>query len=277
MNFDFSALLLVLTVVSGVIWAIDAWFYAPKRKQENSYKPDTSNSPEETAAGEPVEPLMVEYARSFFPIFLIVLILRAFIVEPFRIPSASMMPTLLIGDFILVNKYDYGVRLPVINTKIIQYKEPQRGDIIVFRYPEDPSIPYIKRVIGVPGDHISYRDKTVFVNGKAMKQEILGSYYTQGTGLNSWLKEDLGKVAHEILVNPYRNLHNDEEVIVPQDKYFVMGDNRDNSRDSRYWGFVPEENLVGKAFFIWMNWRFDKIWNLSSWSVKFSRIGTIIR
>lgn len=277
MNFDFSALLLVLTVVSGVIWAIDAWLYAPKRKQENPDKPDTPDSSGETAAGEPMEPLMVEYARSFFPIFLIVLILRAFIVEPFRIPSASMMPTLLIGDFILVNKYDYGVRLPIINTKIIQYKEPQRGDIIVFRYPEDPSIPYIKRVIGIPGDHISYRDKTVFVNGKPMKQEILGTYYTQGTGLNSWLKEDLGKVAHEILVNPYRNLHNDEEVIVPQDKYFVMGDNRDNSRDSRYWGFVPEENLVGKAFFIWMNWRFDKIWNLSSWSVKFNRIGTIIR
>ena len=273
MNFDFSALLLVLTVVSGVIWAVDSWFFAPARKQKS---PDTS-TPSEEKSSEPNEPLMVEYARSFFPIFLVVLILRAFIVEPFRIPSASMMPTLLIGDFILVNKYDYGIRLPVVNTKIIQYKEPQRGDIIVFRYPEDPSIPYIKRVIGIPGDHISYRDKTVYVNDKPMKQEILGTYYTQGTGLNSWLKEDLGNVEHEILVNPDRNLHNDEEITVPAGNYFVMGDNRDNSRDSRYWGFVPEKNLVGRAFFIWMNWRFDGIWNFSSWHVKFNRIGTIIR
>jgi len=273
MNFDFSALLLVLTVISGVIWAVDALVYAPVRKQN---KIDAADS-DEDAAGQPSEPILVEYARSFFPIFLVVLILRAFIVEPFRIPSASMMPTLLIGDFILVNKYDYGIRLPVVNTKIIQYKEPRRGDIVVFRYPEDPSIPYIKRVIGVPGDHIQYRDKTVYVNGKPMKQETLGNYYTEGTGLNSWLKEDLGTVEHEILVNPYRNLHNDEEITVPTGNYFVMGDNRDNSRDSRYWGFVPEENLVGRAFFIWMNWRFDHIWNLSSWSVKFNRIGTIIQ
>lgn len=277
MNFDFSALLLVLTAVSGVIWAADAWFFAPARKLKNTENAGTPASSEETASSGPAEPLMVEYARSFFPIFLVVLILRAFIVEPFRIPSASMMPTLLIGDFILVNKYDYGIRLPVFNTKVIQYKEPKRGDIIVFRYPEDPSVPYIKRVIGVPGDHVVYRDKKLYINGEPMKQETLGTYYTQGTGLNSWLQEDLGRVEHEILVNPYRNLHNDEEeIIVPPGNYFVMGDNRDNSRDSRYWGFVPEENLVGKAFFIWMNWRFDKIWKLSSWSVKFNRIGTII-
>lgn len=277
MNFDFSALLLVLTLVSGIIWAFDAWVFAPRRKQGNAEAIEDTDGATEQAAREPQEPLMVEYARSFFPIFLIVLILRAFIVEPFRIPSASMMPTLLIGDFILVNKYDYGIRLPITDTKIISYKEPHRGDVIVFRYPEDPSIPYIKRVIGVPGDHIEYRDKTVYINGKPMKQESLGTYYTQGTGLNSWKKENLGSVQHEILVNPYRNLHNDEVVTVPKGNYFVMGDNRDNSRDSRYWGFVPEKNLVGRAFFIWMNWRFDSLWNISSWSVKFNRIGTIIR
>ena len=137
-------------------------------------------------------------------------------------------------------------------------------------------IPYIKRVIGVPGDHIEYRNKTVYVNGRAMEQEVLGTYYTDGTGWNSWLKEDLGTKEHEILVNPDRNLHNIES-IVPEGSYYVLGDNRDNSKDSRFWGVVPEENLIGRAFFIWMNWRFDGIWNLPSWSVKFNRIGTIIR
>lgn len=274
MSFDFSALLLILTVVSGVIWIVDARFFAPSRnKPRPPESVDGSGAePDKTAP----EPLLVEYARSFFPIFLIVLILRSFVVEPFRIPSASMMPTLLIGDFILVNKYDYGIRLPLFNSKIIEFKEPKRGDIIVFRYPEDPSIPFIKRVIGVPGDHIEYKNKTVFINGKPMPQEILGTYFTESSGWDSWLKEDLGTVEHEILVNPYKSSHNDE-VIVPEGNYYVLGDNRDNSKDSRYWNFVPEENLVGKAFFIWMNWRFDGIWNIPSWSAKFDRVGTIIR
>jgi len=272
MNFDFSALLLLLTAASGAIWAIDARFFAPKRKRQQKEELNSSAGSEI----ESHEPLLVEYARSFFPIFFIVLILRSFIVEPFRIPSASMMPTLLIGDFILVNKFDYGIRLPVLNLKIIDNKTPKRGDVVVFRYPEDPSIPYIKRVLGVPGDHLEYRDKTVYINGKAMDQEILGTYFTEGTGWNSWMKENLGTLEHEILVNPYRNLHN-IEIIVPEGNYYVMGDNRDNSKDSRYWGFVPEENLVGRAFFIWMNWRFDGIWNLPSWDMKFSRLGTIIR
>ncbi|OGT77759.1 MAG: signal peptidase I [Gammaproteobacteria bacterium RIFCSPLOWO2_02_FULL_52_10] len=288
MNFDFSALLLILTVVSGAIWAVDTWLLAPKRRGIPSQVIGES-----TAA---TEPLIVEYARSFFPIFLIVLILRSFIVEPFRIPSASMMPTLLIGDFILVNKYDYGIRLPVLNAKILDNKAPKRGDIIVFRYPEDPSIPYIKRVIGVPGDQLEYRDKTLFINDVPMKQEIMGAYYTEGTGSVSWLNENLGTVEHEILINPYvysesillkgdkcsfeaisTDSNEQVKITVPEDSYFAMGDNRDNSRDSRCWGFVPEENLIGRAFFIWMNWRFDGIWNVPSWGMKFSRIGTIIR
>ena len=288
MNFDFSALLLILTVVSGAIWAVDTWLLAPKRRGIPSQVIGES-----TAA---TEPLIVEYARSFFPIFLIVLILRSFIVEPFRIPSASMMPTLLIGDFILVNKYDYGIRLPVLNAKILDNKAPKRGDIIVFRYPEDPSIPYIKRVIGVPGDQLEYRDKTLFINDVPMKQEIMGAYYTEGTGSVSWLNENLGTVEHEILINPYvysesillkgdkcsfeaisTDSNEQVKITVPEDSYFAMGDNRDNSRDSRCWGFVPEENLIGRAFFIWMNWRFDGIWNVPSWGMKFSGIGTIIR
>jgi signal peptidase I len=286
-NFDFSALLLLLTVVSGLIWGVDAWYLAPRR---SAARPESA----ETAGSKSGEPMLVEYARSFFPIFFIVLILRSFIVEPFRIPSASMMPTLLIGDFILVNKYEYGIRLPVLNSRIVENEHPRRGDIIVFRYPEDPSIPYIKRVIGVPGDKLEYRDKILYINNHPMDQEIIGTYDTESTGTVSWLQENLGTVNHEILINPYVistsillegnkcSFHaapEDGQVVitVPEGSYFAMGDNRDNSRDSRCWGFVPEENLIGKAFFIWMNWRFDGIWNLPSWGMKFNRIGTIIR
>src|SRR3990172_6308951 len=222
MNFDFSALLLILTVVSGAIWAVDTWLLAPKRQGIPSQVIGES-----TAAGLP---LIVEYARSFFPIFLFVLVLRSFIVEPFRIPSASMMPTLLIGDFILVNKYDYGIRLPVLNTLVYRNKTPERGDIIVFRYPEDPSIPYIKRVVGLPGDHITYYDKTLFINGKPVEQEDLGKYVAMGSGEMmdgaSLRLENLESVTHEILVDLER-YSRDVEGIVPENHYFVLGDNRD--------------------------------------------------
>ncbi len=256
MNFDFSALLVLLTFISGAIWAFDSWFFEPRRKNQ-----------------ELNEPLIVEYARSFFPIFFIVLILRSFIVEPFRIPSASMMPTLLIGDFILVNKYDYGIKLPVINTKIIKNGKQKRGDIIVFRYPEDPTIPFIKRVVGVPGDRLSYYNKTLYINGIEMKQSINGSYIGQGAGKSmdgkSWRQEMLGDVKHEILVNPYQP-SSTVEVIVPEGKYYVFGDNRDNSKDSRFWGFVPDENLIGRAFMIWMNW------DLKNSGIDWKRIGTLL-
>ncbi len=276
MNFDFSALLVFLTIGSGIVWAADAWFFAARRNVANelagSKKKDEKNIVQ--------EPLLVDYARSFFPVFFIVLILRSFVMEPFRIPSASMMPTLLIGDFILVNKYDYGIRLPVLNKKIIENKTPQRGDIIVFRYPEDPRIPFIKRVVGVPGDKVAYFDKTLYINGVADIHKYNGVYKDDGPGrdMDGWqlLTTTTGDVQHEILINPQRPSQVVEK-IVPKGHYFVLGDNRDNSKDSRYWGFVPDENLMGRAFYIWMNWSNDRFWNIPSWDVEWDRIGTSLR
>ena len=263
MNFDFSALLVLLTAVSGALWAVDAWFLRARRE---------AGLPPAGEGEEPLEPVWVEYARSFFPVFLVVLILRSFVVEPFRIPSASMMPTLLIGDFILVNKYDYGIRLPVLDRKVIANHEPKRGDVIVFRYPEKPSVPFIKRVVGVPGDVIAYKDKTLFINGIPMPQQDLGAYHAFGSGSYmgtvSLHTEDLDGVVHDILLDPDRPSF-DVETVVPDNEYFVLGDNRDNSKDSRYWGFVPEQNLIGRAFFVWMNW------DLKNGGVNLGRIGTI--
>jgi signal peptidase I len=186
-----------------------------------------------------------------------VLVLRSFVAEPFRIPSGSMMPTLLVGDFILVNKFSYGLRLPVLNTKVLELGEPQRGDVVVFRYPEDPSIDYIKRVVGLPGDHIVYQDKQLTINGEPVGQLPQGTYIGTGAGAASTgaslRYEQLGDVKHDILVRPgVRGIEG--EITVPPGHYFMMGDNRDNSKDSRYFGPVPEENLIGKAFMIWMNW-----------------------
>ncbi|NIQ16379.1 MAG: signal peptidase I, partial [Candidatus Dadabacteria bacterium] len=217
MNIDF-ALILVLLTFSGAIWLADKYIFAPKRQ------PTDQNEDIE-------EPLLVEYAKSFFPIFLIVLILRSFIIEPFKIPSGSMIPTLLIGDFILVNKYDYGIRLPVLNNKIIDNGIPERGDIVVFRYPENPSIPYIKRVIGLPGDHITYYEKVLYINGQEMTQAILGRYKSDGPDKTmdgaSHRRENLAGYEHDILVIPERFSRN-LETIVPEGHYFVLGDNRDN-------------------------------------------------
>lgn len=255
MDFDFSFFLFSATLVTGLIW----YGYLLYLKRSNiEYIEDN-------------EPLIVEYARSFFPVVLIVFILRSFIAEPFRIPSGSMMPTLLIGDFILVNKFTYGIRLPVINKKIIDIGEPQRGDAVVFRYPKNPSVDYIKRVIGLPGDHIQYVNKQLTINGKLIKQVPLGIYQGVGQGKSMTgaeiLREDLQPVEHDILINQHSpNIKGN--FIVPQGHYFVMGDNRDNSNDSRYWGTVPEENLVGKAFFIWMNWDWENT------GIGFDRIGT---
>lgn len=264
MNFDFSALLVLLTFLSGTIWGLDRLIFGRRRKRSASDADST---------GSPPEPVLVEYARSFFPVFFIVLILRSFIMEPFRIPSASMMPTLLIGDFILVNKYAYGLRLPVIHTKIYENKTPQRGDIIVFRYPEDPSIPYIKRVVGVPGDHLVYYNKSLYINDIIIKQDSKEEYRVMPySGNNSNLsrhEEHLGDVTHDILIDP-NSLSLNIETWIPEGQYFVLGDNRDNSRDSRFWGFVPDENLVGRAFMIWMNW------NSKNGGVDWSRIGNIL-
>ena len=169
MNFEFQTLLVIATVITGIIWLVDALAFAPKRRAA-------------AGDGEVKEPVLVEYSRSFFPIILIVLLLRSFLVEPFRIPSGSMMPTLLIGDFILVNKYTYGIRLPVVGKKVVEMGEPQRGDVVVFRYPQNPGIDYIKRVVGIPGDSIYYRNKILYVNDEAQKQTPLGVYTGIGGG-----------------------------------------------------------------------------------------------
>ncbi len=252
---NFAAVLLLATVLTGIIWLVDILAFRKNRPP---------------AATEPV---LVEMARSFFPVILIVFMLRSFLYEPFKIPSGSMVPSLLIGDFILVNKFTYGVRLPVINKKILDVNLPQRSDVMVFRYPENPSKDFIKRVVGLPGDTISYNSsKRLTVNGQPIAQERVGSY----TEIESFrqfdvYRETLGTKPHQMMVDPrmqsinlgsvreFPNKKNcaynlDEMVCtVPPGHYFMMGDSRDNSDDGRYWGFVPEENIVGKAVLIWMN------------------------
>lgn len=269
MTWDFSALLVVLTLGSGIIWAVDAWFFKPARD-----KAAYDSQRGETAQVEAQEPLLVDYARSFFPVFFIVLLLRSFLYEPFRIPSASMMPTLLIGDFILVNKFDYGIRLPVIDTKIIDIGKPSRGDVVVFRYPKDPSIPFIKRIIGIPGDHIVYKDKTLYINGIQVKETDDGTFYGSGSsfidhGATRKIETLPNGVTHDILLYPYR-LSKDVDITVPPGNYFVLGDNRDDSKDSRYWGFVPDENLIGHASLIWMNL------DIKNGGISWRRIGNIL-
>ena len=257
MDYDFSFFLFVASLVTGFTWG--GYLLYLKSIGESF--------------DEEKEPVVVEYARSFFPIVLIVFLLRSFLAEPFRIPSESMMPTLLIGDFLLVNKFTYGIRLPVINKKVIEVGEPKRGDIVVFRFPKDPTVDYIKRVIGLPGDKVSYYNKQLSINDIPVPQIPLGVYQGVGQGQDmtgSLLQqENLDGVEHNILIR------NDAPTIegtyiIPKGNYFVMGDNRDNSNDSRYWGTVPEENLVGKAFFIWMNWDWEHT------GIGFDRIGTVL-
>lgn len=258
MNFDFPTILVSATLFTGLAWAADVLVWEPRRRRRAAALVQQGATPEsEQVASVLRQPTWIEYCKSFFPVILAVLLLRSFLVEPFRIPSGSMMPTLLVGDFILVNKYAYGIRLPVLNTKIIDIGEPQRGDVVVFRYPKDPSVDYIKRVVGVPGDRISYYNKVLHINGKPAGQVPAGVYVGKGSGVSmsgaSERIEQLGDTQHAILVMP-RTPGLEGEYVVPPGMYFVMGDNRDNSNDSRYWGPVPEENLVGKAFRIWMNW-----------------------
>jgi signal peptidase I len=250
---NFALLLFSLLVVTGIVSALDAVYFGKRR-----------------AAGAK-EPWWIEYPKSFFPVILIVFLLRSFLVEPFKIPSGSMIPTLLVGDFILVNKYTYGIRLPVVNKKIIDINEPERGDVMVFRYPDDPSVDYIKRVVGLPGDKVAYEGKRLTINGREVPVKETGDYLLKDK--IEYLREyteTLGKTKHSILLDtsepaasPYAKqfpqrencIYNNNGVMctVPPGHYFMMGDNRDNSSDSRVWGFVPEENIVGKAFFIWFN------------------------
>lgn len=251
---SFPAIMVTLVVVTGIIWLLDSILWAPQRVKDAK------------------EPLVVEYARSFFPIILVVLVIRSFIVEPFRIPSASMLPTLHIGDFILVNKFAYGIRLPVLNKKVISVGEPKQGDVLVFRYPKNPNVDYIKRVIGLPGDKVGYFNKTIYINDKPIAQDVKEkdiSLLSIAPARSELRFEQLGKEGHDILIDPERHLI-EGETIVPEGEYFVMGDNRDNSNDSRFWGTVPEENLVGEAFFIWMSWD----WNTGG--IVWDRLGNSI-
>ena len=212
-------------------------------------------------------------AKSFLPILLIVLFLRSFLAEPFRIPSGSMLPTLLIGDYILVNKYEYGIKLPITKTQVIEISKPQRGDVVVFRYPANEKINFIKRVIGIPGDKIKYIGKKVYVNDvEYIKNKQVTHQYIDDFGreeLDIFIENQDNKKYH--ILNDNMSPANDDEFEVPEKHYFVMGDNRDHSSDSRYWGFVPEENLVGEAFLIWMNF------NSKNFSLKYNRIGNTIK
>lgn len=254
MDFDFALILVALTFVSGLVWFYDRISLKPKREAKLSAAANQVEGelPESVRTEIERESGWVDTGRSMFPVLLIVLVLRSFLVEPFQIPSGSMLPTLKIGDFILVNKFHYGLRLPVLNTKIVDINEPERGDVIVFKYPEKPSINYIKRVVGLPGDVIRYQNKTLFINNEPQPQ-ILLAQLPPNRPVQQLLLENLGGVKHEIhkdLMRPSQNM----EWTVPANHYFMMGDNRDNSNDSRYWGFVSEDLLVGKAFAVWMHW-----------------------
>ncbi|MBE0506200.1 MAG: signal peptidase I [Marinospirillum sp.] len=265
MHLDFSLLLVLATLITGAVWLLDR-LVLKKRRSRSTF-------------GETKPGVVVEYSNSFFPVLALVLVLRSFLYEPFQIPSGSMLPTLKIGDFILVNKYTYGVRLPVTNTRIFAVNDPQAGDVMVFRYPLDERLNYIKRVIGVAGDRIAYIDKVLYINGEPIQRELLEKYPVDAP--SEWLyQEELNQVSHEVYNYPARSF-DFPEITVPDGYYFVMGDNRDHSNDSRFWcqgqphnetgcliipgyenqrgaplvmGFVPETTLVGKAVAVWMHW-----------------------
>jgi signal peptidase I len=295
---DFSAVLFGITAITGVAWLVDIALL--RRKRATAAR---------AAGKDPAlipEPGTVDYARSFFPVALVVLVLRSFIFEPFRIPSDSMMPTLLDGDFIIVNKYTYGLRLPVINRKIIPVGLPQRGDVVVFRYPRDPSVNYIKRLVGLPGDHVQVRSDRITINGQPVPFKIIAPY-NDGCYIGMQLAEEqLGLHVHQSMLCPVplfpspvtpSGCDRSEsrgyycggdggatadaltagegptfETTVPPGSYFMMGDNRDNSEDGRVWGFVPEDNLVGKATRIWFNWDLKR-----TGGPKWSRLGSAIK
>lgn len=261
MDIDFSLVLLVLVAITGVIALYDYLVNAGPRRiaaeKLRALQGDESDNLAQAIAGAEQEPVLVEYAKSFFPVLLIVLVLRSFLVEPFQIPSGSMIPTLEVGDFILVNKYTYGLRLPVVGTKIVPMNLPKRGEVMVFIPPHDHRY-FIKRVIGLPGDTIQYENKLLYVNGESVSVDVIGSVEIEmSNGMSQsgiLLNEKLGMVQHQaqIIDTPSRN-GGRTVWVVPDGHYFMMGDNRDNSADSRVWGAVPEENIVGKAFAIWMH------------------------
>jgi len=285
---NFSLLLLLLTAVTLLYWLAERFRFRPQRlaaaetleKQDAERRAGLAKIGIDKVDGDIVaakakllaQPWWLDWTAGLFPVILVVFLLRSFLFEPFKIPSGSMIPTLLVGDLILVNKYHYGVRLPVINKKIIANHDPERGDVMVFRYPVDPRVDYIKRVVGLPGDEIRYENQQLFVNGQLVETKAMGEYYNEDRLRYAPLfTEKLGAVEHKILVDPqqrpyfgagaksfpmHENCRYTAEGVtckVPAGHYFMMGDNRDDSLDSRFWGFVPDENIVGKAFFVWMN------------------------
>ena len=273
---NFALILFLLTVVTGVVWFADKLYFARRRGPDDA------------------EPWWIEYPKSFFPVLLVVFLLRSFLAEPFRIPSSSMRPTLVVGDYILVNKFTYGLRLPILERKIVPIGDPKHGDVVVFRYPVNPSQDFIKRVVGVGGDTVEYRDKQLTVNGKPLPQRADGSYsYVEGMRFETTerrIEQALGSPPREYTiavspqspsvqpggVRPFAGRENCEyndrgfTCKVPPGHYFMMGDNRDASDDSRYWGFVPDDHIRGRAFFIWFNW--DDIASFA-----FQRVGSGIR
>ena len=251
-SFDVPFVLTSLVLLTGFIALLDILFFAKKRSADKK------------------QPIIIEYSRSFFPVLLLVLLIRSFLIQPYRVPTGSLIPTVLPGDFIVVSQYAYGLRLPVLNNKIFNIGEPKRGDIVLFRFPGDKSILYVKRVIGLPGDHVVYRNKVLIINNIIMMQTPFGMELDAEGGFSMPVQvriENLDKVTHKIFIRPGYKEYEDVDVVVPQDSYFMMGDNRDGSNDSREWGFVPEENLVGRAFGIWMSWDSEKT------GIRWERIG----
>lgn len=260
MDINFPLVLVCAVAISGVVWLIDALFFAKgraarvadvKAKMDDGAGEEARQLAIDAAAQEP---MLVEYSKSFFPVLAIVLVLRSFIAEPFQIPSGSMIPTLKVGDFILVNKFAYGLRLPVLRTKIIDVNEPKRGEVMVFFPPHKPDTYFIKRIIGVPGDHILLKNHQLYVNGEAVPQKTLAKLPPARPSYEL-ARETMGGKEHNIRMHVVPGqLSRKGEWVVKEGHYFMMGDNRDESSDSRVWGQVPEENIVGKAFAVWMHW-----------------------
>lgn len=278
MDIDFSLVLLVLVMLTGAVALFDRMINAEPRRQAVEKLKAVQQPPSEALANAIAvaeqEPVVVEYAKSFFPVLLIVLVLRSFLVEPFQIPSGSMIPTLEVGDFILVNKFTYGLRLPVVGTKIVAMNEPKRGEVMVFIPPHDSRY-FIKRVVGLPGDTVRYEDKVLYINDERVLSEPIDQVEIEmPNGMMQsgiLLTEKLGEVDHETQIMNAPSRDGGRTVwVVPEGHYFMMGDNRDNSADSRVWGAVPEQNIVGKAFAVWMHK--EAGWSLPS----FSRNGLIL-
>lgn len=283
MSINFPLLLVIAVAVCGLLALVDLLFLAPRRRAAiANYERSAGQVDQAALEALSREPLLVEYGKSFFPVLAIVLVLRSFLIEPFQIPSGSMIPTLEVGDFILVNKFAYGIRLPVVDTKIIEVSDPKRGEVMVFRYPNDPNINYIKRVVGLPGDVVRYdSERRLTINGKPVPEILVGDE-PGSLGSARLYREQLGEAEHLIRKEMRRyRIEPGREWRVPDGHYFMMGDNRDNSNDSRYWqdpaiapelaGMVPDRNIVGKAFAIWMSWPDPKLSNLPN----FSRVGLI--